>query len=131
MKISTKSQYGLRAIVLLARNKDKIISLKDISRKEGIPFDYLEKIISRMEKKQLVGSRKGVKGGYYLKKSPKKIKIGKVIEALEGKMSLVKCIDRSYFCPHGKKCPTKNFWKKLQTSMENTLNSLTLDDLIN
>jgi len=128
MRISTKSQYGLRAMVYLAKNKNKISSLKEISKKEGISFDYLEKIISKLEKTGLLRSKKGVQGGYFLAKKPEKIKIGQIIKALEGEMVLVKCL--KYFCPKEKKCLTKNFWKKIQDSLNSVLDSLTLADLI-
>jgi len=128
MRISTKSQYGLRAMVRLARFPGKILSLKEISQKEGISFDYLEKIISKLEKASLVGAKKGVQGGYFLTKSPSKIKIGEIIRVLEGELSLVKCL--KYFCPREKKCLTKNFWKKIQKSLNSSFNSLTLVDLI-
>ena len=79
MKVSKRTQYGLRAMVYLATafgKKGKICSLKEISEKENISFDYLEKIISRLEKKGLVRAKRGVRGGYFLGRSPKKIKIG-------------------------------------------------------
>jgi len=62
MKISKKSQYGLRAMVYLAKNfgKKKRLSLKEISEKENIPFDFLEKIMSQLEKVKLVLSSKNV-----------------------------------------------------------------------
>jgi len=134
LKISTKSQYGLRAMVYLARFKDKICPLKIISGKEGISFDYLEKIISKLEKTGLIKAKKGVQGGYFLAKSPKRIKIGEIIRALEGDTVLVKCIapirKRGYRCPRERKCLTKNFWQKIQKTLNSALNSITLADLI-
>ena len=66
MKISKRSQYGLRAMVYLAsvfKQKKKIRPLKEISQKENISFDYLEKIVAQLEKKGLVGAKRGVGGG--------------------------------------------------------------------
>ena len=119
-------------MVYLAKSKSKIISLKEISKKEKIPFYYLEKIISELKRIGLVESKKGSQGGYFLAKKPEKIKIGKIIMALEIKKGLVKCIvkDKKYRCPLEKKCLTKNFWQKIQSSIEKTLNSITLADLI-
>jgi len=135
MKISTKSQYGLRAMVYLAKvfKKGKVFSLREIAKKEGISFDYLEKIISKLEKAGLVKSKKGVRGGYFLARLPKKIRIGDIVRVLEGEMALVKCIAKKveYSCPRERKCLTKSFWKKIQDSLNSVLNSLTLADLIN
>jgi Rrf2 family protein len=132
LKISAKSQYGLRAMVYLAGRKRNISSLKTISEKEEISFDYLEKIISKLEKAGLLKAKKGVQGGYFLAKSPGKIKVGEIIKTLEGELALVKCIAKTKrcICPRSKGCLTKNFWKKIQDSLNNTLNSLTLADLV-
>lgn len=132
IRISKKSQYGLRAIVYLATSKEKINSLKVISKKEGISFDYLEKILSKLKEAGLVRAKKGVLGGYFLAKSPKKIKIAEILKALEGSTFLVKCIgaDKKFHCPRARKCLTKNLWKKIQDSLNSTLNSITLADLI-
>jgi len=128
MRISTKSQYGLRAMVYLARQKEKVSPLKEISKKEGIPFDYLEKIFSKLEKSGLIKAKKGVGGGYFLIRKPKKIRIGQIIKALEGELVLVNCL--RYFCPKEKKCLSKKFWQKLNNSINLTLNSITLEELI-
>ena len=144
MKISTKSQYGLRAMVCLAKFKGCFCPLRIISKNEDIPFDYLEKIISKLEKQGLVGAKKGVQGGYFLAKAPSKIKLGQIIRTLEGEVSLVKCLPDmvpkgflgaiakkgKYHCPREKKCLTRNFWKKIQDSLNSVLDSLTLADLI-
>ncbi len=130
-KISTKSQYGLRAMIYLANCHKKISSLKSISQKEGISFDYLEKIISKLEKAGLIKAKKGAKGGYFLAKSPKKIKIGEIIRSLEGERGLVKCVTKKGIkCPLEKKCLAKNFWGKIQESLNSISNSITLADLI-
>lgn len=132
MKISTKSQYGLRAMAHLANSKEKICCLKLISEKEGISFDYLEKIMSKLEKEGLVDAKKGVKGGYFLKKPAKKIRIGEIIESLEGKTFLARCLGskKNFKCSRAKKCSARRIWKRLQESLATALNSITLADLI-
>ncbi len=136
MRISKKSQYGLRAMAYLAGvfDKDKPCSLREISEKENISFDYLEKIVSKLEKNKLVKSKRGVKGGYFLIKSPQKIKVSEVINVLEETMAPVECIatekEKKYYCPRKKTCRTITVWKKVQDNLNSTLNSITLADLI-
>jgi len=130
LKVSTRSQYGLRAMIYLARHQREICPLKDISKEEGISFDYLEKIISKLEKTGLVKAKKGARGGYFLAKSPKKIKIGEIIRPLEGEKGLVKCMAGSYRCPMERKCFSKKFWGKIQNALNSVLDSITLADLI-
>jgi Rrf2 family protein len=129
-KISTKSQYGLRAMIYLAENKEKMHSLRDISEKEGISFSYLEKIISKLEKAGLLESRKGSRGGYRLSKSPEKIKIGKIVKAVEDNTLLIKCVGDSTNCLLAGKCSARRFWRELQQTLNKKLDSFSLADLI-
>jgi Rrf2 family protein len=130
MRVSKKSRYGLRAMVYLANHclKDKVCSLKKISKDEGLPFNFLEKIFSKLKKAGLINTKKGVRGGYFLAKKPSRIKVGQIIKALEGETLLVKCL--KHFCPRESKCSTKDFWKKLNKAISFTLDSMTLDELI-
>ena len=131
MKISTKTQYGLRALIRIANSDKNVVSLKEISEKENIPFDYLEKIISKLQKEGIVKAKRGKNGGYFLPHPPKKIKIKKIIETLEGEWITVKCLSKENFnCPQEKKCLAKNFWQTLKKSIDKILNKITLDDLI-
>src|SRR4030066_2145992 len=125
LKISTKSQYGLRAMVYLAKCKRDVCPLKFISKEERISFDYLEKILSKLEKTGLIKAKKGVQGGYFLAKKPSNIKISEILSALEGNNGLVKCTTKGKLkCPMEKKCLTKSFWGKIQKTLDSALNSI-------
>jgi len=115
-------------MVFLAKNykSKKIFSVKTISEKEGIPFEFLEKIILQLEKEKLVKGKKGVQGGYILAKSPNKISANDVVSVLEENKKPVDCS----FCGRKNKCMTKNVWAKLENSLNKTLKSITLADLI-
>ncbi len=124
MKISKKTQYGLRAMVYLAKTK-KVTSLKNISEKEIIPFDFLEKIMSQLEKGKLVIAKKGIQGGYILSKKPEKINAKNIVEVLENTTA----VDCS-LCSISGKCLTKSVWRKIDTAIGKTLKSITLSTLI-
>ena len=128
MKISKKTEYGLRAMVYLAKksSKDNPCSIKEISKKEKISFDFLEKIISKLEKTGLVKAKKGVKGGYFLAKPAKKITPGDIVLILEENIVAVNC----FGCPMSGKCSSKDVWDEVQESVDNSLNAITLADLI-
>ncbi len=133
MNISAGSRYGLRAMAYLAK-LGGVCSVKKVAQDESIPFDYLEKIFSKLEKKGLIVSKRGASGGYSLAYSPKKITVGQVIKVLEGKTNFVFCIakdqSKECSCSRAKKCLTKNVWQKVQDTLNLTLNSITLADLI-
>jgi len=128
LKISKRVQYGLRAMVFLAKGykSKKIFSAKTISEKEGIPFDFLEKIILQLEKAKLVKGKKGVQGGYILSKSPKKISANDVASVLEDNKTPVDCA----LCGRKSQCLTKNVWLKVGTALNKTLEAITLEYLI-
>ena len=121
-------------LAVAQKRKEKICSLKEISGKENISFDYLEKIISKLEKKGLVKAKRGAKGGYFLTRPSKEIKVGEIIKVLEGTIAPVKCVAekgrKRYHCPRRRICKTFNVWQKIQNVLNSTLNSITLADLI-
>jgi len=126
MKISKKAEYGLTAMVHLAKSKsNKAISIRQISNIEGVPFAFLSKIFSRLEKGKLVVSQHGANGGYSLAKSPSKIAIIDIIELLED-INTVNC----QMCLISKKCLAKNVWRKIDGAINKTLQSITLKELI-
>ncbi len=127
MRVSKKAQYGLRAMVYLAKHssKEKVCPLKEISEKEKIPFDFLEKIISELQEAGLVEAKKGVQGGYFLTKEPKEITAGEIVRVLESTVP-VSCLG----CQMARICSTKDVWDKVQDSLDSTLDSMALADLI-
>lgn len=125
MHISKKAQYGLRAMIHLAKNEKKIISLKEIAKAEKISADFLEKIIKNLQTAGLVKAKKGAFGGYYLARKPKNIYAGEVVEALED-ITPVKCVG----CQMARMCSSKSIWDEVKESVNDTLYSKTLKDLI-
>jgi len=104
----------------------EFLRLKDISKMEAIPFDFLEKIVSDLEKAKLVKGKKGIGGGYVLSKSPKKINTQEIVKILEKTITPVDCC----VCGRSKKCLTKSVWKKIDNAISKTLKNITLEDLI-
>ena len=124
MKFSTKAEYGLRAIVYLAKTT-KPVSLASIAKKEGLSLAYLERLFAMLKKAELVKSFKGVKGGYVLARPAVKIKVGEVIEVLEGSLYKMDCKDCTV-C----KCLVHPVWEKLYKQIDKTLNSISLSSLV-
>jgi len=131
---TTKTEYGLKAMVALAKNKNKKdpMSLAEISKKEHISQSYLEQLFVKLKANDLVESVKGVSGGYALSRSAKQINIFEVVEALEGPLAVFYCMagESGKVACSSKGCLTKKVWNELQKNIIHTLRKFTLADLI-
>lgn len=131
MKISTKVQYGLRAIAYLAKNSkdNRAVSVREVAIREKISNDYLEKIFAKLLKAGLLVAKKGVRGGYVIGRAASEIKIFEIFSALENPATKVRCIDAK--CNRENNCLAKVLWIKMQAAVDDFLNSVTLEDIIN
>jgi Rrf2 family transcriptional regulator, cysteine metabolism repressor len=134
---STKAEYGIRVMAHLARHDgERPISLATIADAEGLPLAYLEHLVQRLRKAELVESRRGAHGGYTLAREAEDITMAEVVRALEGDIAPIECIsadaDGVLVCSreHAEPCPTKFLWTRVQGSIVRTLNEMTLDDLV-
>jgi Rrf2 family protein len=132
MIFSTKSEYGLRALVNLAKNQEKEpYSLAKIAKEEKISLAYLERLFASLKKAKIVVSVKGVKGGYKLAKLAAKISIKDIFTALEGSLAPYVCAGIGGLCAKkGCDCQSKIVWQKLDQGIGKILNSIKLSDLI-
>jgi Rrf2 family cysteine metabolism transcriptional repressor len=132
MKISTKGRYGLRAMLDLAVNsKMGHVSLISIAERQDISESYLEHMFSTLRKAELVKSVKGAQGGYTLAHSPSKIKIGTILRALEGNLSIIDEDSTSEQSTNNfESCIKSNIWDKINESINSVVDSLTLEDLM-
>lgn len=127
MKISSKGRYALRIMVDLAQ-KDELTSIKEISIEQGISLKYLEQIVAMLQKANLVEGFRGPNGGYKLTRKPENIPLSEILEATEGKISIVGCLSGD--CDKSNACKTRNVWEKLNQNIYDYLKSVTLIDLI-
>ena len=127
MKFSTRAEYGLNAIINLACHYPDKRSISDISKEENISSKYLERLMGELRKFGIVKSTKGKNGGYVLSKNPKQIKVGEVIEILEG--SLLPMKNSCAECSNIKNCSSSSVWIKLGKEIRKTLYSIKLSDL--
>lgn len=133
MKLSTKGRYGLRAMVDLAvHSNGDHVSLYSIAERQNISENYLEQVFATIRKAGLVKSIKGAQGGYMLADSPDNIKIGTILRALEGKLSVV---DEESESETGdissiQHCIRINVWDKMNDKINEFVDSLTLEELV-
>ncbi|MDD5136606.1 MAG: Rrf2 family transcriptional regulator [Candidatus Omnitrophica bacterium] len=133
MRLSTKSTYGLRAMLNIAMNgAGGATSITDISKDEGISVAYLEQLLNKLMHKGLIDSVRGPKGGYVLSRKTAKITVSDIVRSLEGDIYPVHCVTvgkRPGTCKRSSGCVPKLVWLKLARSIEKCLDSITLEDL--
>jgi Rrf2 family protein len=131
MKLSTKGQYGARALLDLALHYDgNPILLKDIAKRQAISAQYLEHLVSPLIKAGIVRSIRGARGGVTLAKPPEEIKLSQVIQILEGSTAPVECVDNPEVCTRSDFCVTRDVWGEMKRAIIQVLESTTLQDLV-
>ncbi len=132
MKLSTRTRYGMRALVDLALNTTgEPIQLKEIAGRQQISLAYLEHLIIPLIAAGFIKSIRGARGGIKLAKPPQQIKLNEVMVVLEGPLAPVDCLRDSTSCPRSGLCATQDIWDEMGKAMERILESTTLQDLAN
>jgi Rrf2 family transcriptional regulator, cysteine metabolism repressor len=138
MMFSTRSEYGVRVMIQLARRRGTgPVPLTGIAEAESLPLAYLEQLVSRLRKADLVSSTRGAHGGYELSRDPAKITMAEVVKALEGSLIPMQCFDElggtRVLCNHVddgfENCATKMLWTRVQGGITRALEQTTLAEL--
>jgi Rrf2 family protein len=133
MKLSTRTRYGLRMLVSIARAQQttfRPVPLYRIAVQEDIPFKYLEKICRVLRDSGYLRGKRGPEGGYRLSLLPENIFLGELIKVLENEMNLIDCCLYETSCTQSAQCPTKQVWRDLRRTIIDRLNTYTLAHLV-
>ena len=131
MKLSTKTRYGTRLILDLARHHGQTpVSIGDISKRQDISVKYLEQIIRPLKKANLVVSTRGPKGGHSLAKAPKEITLGEIVRVLQSSDVLAECVSEPEKCVRSSDCCVRIAWQEATEALYEKLNSITITDLM-
>ena len=134
MKIGSKGDYGLRALIDLAERykSGEIVQTKDIAERQAVPKDYLALIMVDLRRAGLVVSVRGAGGGYRLSRSPEQITMGEALVKLEGPFKLLDCTTELGFdqCSLSLRCRMRNVWIEANQAVMNVLNSTTIASLV-
>ena len=106
------------------------VLIRDISTRQGISKGYLEQLFIPLRVAGLVQGIRGARGGFMLSRSPKEISLSEIIQATEGSIAPVACVDEPRLCRKSGECITRDVWVEMKRACDNVLESLTLQDLI-
>jgi len=140
MIFSSKAEYGVRLMVELGhQSPEQPTSLKAIADAEGLPLAYMEQVVAKLKKADLVMSARGAHGGYWLARDPEQITMFDVVSALEGTIAPMECFVRDEMerivCSHvphtdAGPCATKLLWTRVQGGIIRSLQTTTLAELV-
>jgi len=130
VKFSTKTRYGIRAMLEIAEHSDLGIYQKDIAENQGISNKYLDHIIHNLKAAGLIVNLKGKKSGYVLTRNPSEISIYDIHNAFEPGICVIDCMSRDVHCSREKYCSVKGFWSNLNKQVIEYFKSVSLLDLL-
>jgi Rrf2 family protein len=121
----------MRAILELAKNHgNKPVQLKTVARRQEISVKYLEQLMAILKSGGIVRSVRGPKGGYVLAKLPGQIKVSDCFVCLEGPVITTECVENESYCSRTDDCVTRQIWAEVQKAIMATLQSMTLQNLV-
>jgi Rrf2 family transcriptional regulator, cysteine metabolism repressor len=138
MMFSTRAEYGVRVMIQLGRHHGEgPIPLAEIAESERLPLAYLEQLVARLRKAELLHSTRGAHGGYELARPPAEITMAEVVYALEGTLVPMQCFSEPgtsrVLCNHEidgyENCATKLLWTRVQGGVARALEQTTLAEL--
>ena len=131
MIITRATEYAIRAILHLAEHPEgEIVLKKDICREQDITPAFLTKILQPLIKAGVVGSQRGVGGGFYLLKRPSEISLLDILEAEEGPLYLNQCLVEEGSCERDTFCPVHGAWHEIRAELSGVLGRYTFDQLL-
>jgi Rrf2 family iron-sulfur cluster assembly transcriptional regulator len=128
--IRQDTDYAIRALLQLALGGEETMTCHELAEACDLPKSFAYKVLKKMAKARLVGSRTGRNGGFFLRRSPHRIALTDVIKAIQGPVSVNKCVlDRSA-CGRSDTCPLSAQLCGLQSTIDDFLNRTTIHDVL-
>ena len=134
MRLSRRSEYGLRALTDLVRHQDQgPIALATLAQRNRLPPKFLEQIMSTLRHAGVVRTTLGARGGYALGADPATVSVGRVIRLLDGALAPLGCVSLRYYepcsCPDEATCTLRDVMLDVRDAMLEILDNETLADL--
>jgi len=132
MKLTSRSEYALLALIYLSRNaSDEYVSVETIALAQGIPRKFLEQILLQLKRGKYVRSLKGQRGGYRLSKPPNSITLAEIIRLLDGALAPTQSVSVYFYesTPLEKDRNLVQVFKEIRDCMAKKLEETTLADV--
>ncbi|MBN1881368.1 MAG: RrF2 family transcriptional regulator [Deltaproteobacteria bacterium] len=131
MRLTTLSRYGTRALFDIAYyGQGEAVRASEISKRQNISLNYIGQIFLKLKRAGLIKSHRGRSGGYVLSAAPEEITLLAIIEAVEGPIALVSCVNNHKDCMFVESCITHDVWVEASEIIADYFRNITLKNLI-
>jgi Rrf2 family protein len=104
--------------------------LKDIAERQAVSAKYLWQLINPLKTTKLITSMRGAHGGYILGRAPENISLKEILDVLEGSLCMVDCVDTPSICKRAPSCVARDIWGEVSQGMRQTLENITLAEMV-
>jgi len=134
MRVTAKGEYATQAVLHLTLHYPAVVAIHEIAERHHIPLKYLEQILLELKRQNILESRRGVRGGYTLARSPDEISVGEVLRIVDGKEFTESSCTHSEqrlgaVCVEGETCGLKQMWQDVQGAVEKILFATSFADV--
>ena len=134
MKLSLRGEYSLRALLVLGLNYESgVVRIQTISEQQNIPKRFLEQILNDLKSAGIVESKRGVAGGYRLRRPPERVTLAEIIRHIEGPLAPVSCVSERFYekcsCPDESRCAIRSVMKETRDAIVAIMDRVTLAEL--
>lgn len=131
MKLITRdTDYAIRSLMYIAKSDKKIISVAEIEKELNLPRPFLRKILQLLQKKGVLKSIKGNRGGFLLAISPHRIFLSDLINIFQGPITLTECFLKKATCPDVNECPVRKKMKNIEHMVVSELKQISIFSLL-
>jgi FeS assembly SUF system regulator len=130
LRISKMTDYAVVLATHLAASEGPHAA-RDLAFHTQIPEPTASKVLKKLARAGVVTSQRGAKGGYALARSPQRIGIDEVIEAIEGPIAVTECSDETTdsFCEYETNCDVRANWQRINLAVQQALSEISLADM--
>lgn len=132
--LSMKAKYGMKALIVMARQEKKMMQAKAIAEEADIPQKFLEAILLELKHRGIVASKRGIFGGYFLTRPAKEIHVGDVVRVMDGPLAPIPCASVTAYrrcddCVDEKTCGVRRAMVEVRNAIAGVLDKMTLAQL--
>ena len=133
--LSMKAKYALKALIHMAQSNAPTLPSKQIAEAENIPQKFLDNILQELRQNGIVDSKRGIFGGYFLRKDPKDIFLGDIIRIIDGPLAPIRCASLTAYqkcddCVDEAGCHLRRLMLDVRNAMSAVLDGRCLADLV-